>query len=179
MMRPRARPQQAILLAVPPDWTRPTAPADIRGAVLEARRQTRIRSIRQPIANEVQLALPTSMLIDDVLPAGVTPDPGGLMYEWMRRLEPLPPFGDLQRGFAQEVADPLWMLAGSGSSASTSVRMPGTPVGVTIPVSHTPIEPVDGLDPTIIPAEAIVEGTAEDWWTPGRRCASGGRWPRG
>ena len=69
---PRARPQQAILLAVPPDLDATDAPADIRGAVLEARRQTRMRSIRQPIANEVQLALPASMLIDAILPAGVT-----------------------------------------------------------------------------------------------------------
>jgi hypothetical protein len=34
-----------------------------------------------------------------------------LRVEWMRRLEPLPPYGDLQRGFANEVADPVWMLA--------------------------------------------------------------------
>ena len=68
---PRARPQQAILLAVPPDADNPDISADIRGAVLEARRQTRIRSIRQPIASELQLALPTSMLIDDVTQAGV------------------------------------------------------------------------------------------------------------
>ncbi len=68
---PRARPQQAILIAVPADVDNPDAPADIRGAMLEARRQTRIRSIRQPFANELQLVLPTSMLIDDVTPAGV------------------------------------------------------------------------------------------------------------
>ncbi len=95
------------------------------------------------------------------------------MYEWMRRLEPLPPFGDLQRGFAQEVADPLWMLARQWQLGEHLGEDAGTPVGVTIPVSHTPIEPVDGLDPTVVPAEAIVEGAAEDWWTPGRRVRVG------
>ena len=95
------------------------------------------------------------------------------MYEWMRRLEPLPPFGDLQRGFAQEVADPLWMLARQWQLGEHVGEDAGTPVGVTIPVSHTPIEPVGGRDPTIVPAEAIVEGTAEDWWTPGRRVRVG------
>ena len=95
------------------------------------------------------------------------------MYEWLRRLEPLPPFGDLQRGFAQEVADPLWMLARQWQLGEHLGEDAGTPVGVTIPVSHTAIEPVAGLDPTIVPAEAIVEGTAEDWWTPGRRIRVG------
>jgi hypothetical protein len=95
------------------------------------------------------------------------------MYEWLRRLEPLPPFGDLQRGFAQEVADPLWMLARQWQLGEHLGEDAGTPVGVTIPATHTRIDPVDGLDPTIVPAEAIVEGTAEDWWTPGRRVRVG------
>jgi hypothetical protein len=68
---PRARPQQAILLVVPPDVDSPDVPSDIRGAVLEARRQARMRLATQPLAPEVQLALPMSMLIDDVTPAGV------------------------------------------------------------------------------------------------------------
>jgi hypothetical protein len=44
---------------------------------------------------------------------------------------------------------------------------------VTIPVAHAPIDAVDGQDPTIVPAEAIVEGAAHDWWTPGRRIRVG------
>lgn len=95
------------------------------------------------------------------------------MYEWMRRLEPLPPFGDLQRGFAQEVADPLWLLARQWELGEHLGEDAGTPVGVTIPVSHVPIDPVDDLDPTVVPAEAIVEGGSEDWWTPGRRVRIG------
>ncbi len=95
------------------------------------------------------------------------------MYEWMRRLKPLAPFGDLQRGFAMEVADPFWMLARQWQLGEHNGEDAGTPVGVTIPVAHAPIDPVDGQDPTIVPAEAIVEGAADDWWTPGRRIRVG------
>ena len=70
---PRARPQQAILLAVPADVDAPNRPADIRDSVLAARRLARIRGLRQPLAREVGLALPTSMIIDDaVTRAGAT-----------------------------------------------------------------------------------------------------------
>ncbi len=62
---PRARPQQAILLAVPADVDAPDPSADIRGAVLAARQLTRVRGLRQPLAAEVGLVLPTSMIIDD------------------------------------------------------------------------------------------------------------------
>jgi len=69
---PRARPQQAILLVVPPDVDAPDVPSDLRGAVLQARRQARMRLALPPSAHDVQLALPMSMLITDVTPAGVT-----------------------------------------------------------------------------------------------------------
>lgn len=69
---PRARPQQAILLVVPPDVDAPDVPSDLRGSVLEARRQARMRLALPPSAHDVQLALPMSMLITDVTPAGVT-----------------------------------------------------------------------------------------------------------
>lgn len=95
------------------------------------------------------------------------------MYEWLRRLEPLAPFGDLQRGFATEVADPLWMLGRQWQLGEHVGEDAGTPVGVIMPVAHTPLEPVDGLDPTVVPAEAIVEGSALDWWTVGRRVRVG------
>lgn len=96
-----------------------------------------------------------------------------LGIEWMRRLEPLPPYGDLQRGFANEVADPLWMLGRQWQLGEHAGEDAGSPVAVTMTVAHTPIDPVDGLDPTVVPAEAIIEGTADDWWTPGRRIRVG------
>jgi hypothetical protein len=93
--------------------------------------------------------------------------------EWMRRLEPVPPYGDLERGFRQEVADPLWMLARQWQLGEHAGEDAGSPAGVTMSVSHVPIEPLDGLDPTRLPAEAIIEGSAEDWWTVGRRIRVG------
>lgn len=93
--------------------------------------------------------------------------------EWLRRVEPLPPYGDLQRGFANEVADPLWMLARQWQLGEHAGEDAGAPVAVRMTVSHTPIDPVDGLDPTVVPAEAIIEGRADDWWTPGRRIRVG------
>ncbi|MCW2811331.1 MAG: hypothetical protein JWP61_1789 [Friedmanniella sp.] len=96
-----------------------------------------------------------------------------MTYEWLRRLEPLAPFGDLQRGFAQEVADPLWLLGRQWQLGEHVGEDAGTPVGVRIPVTHQPLQPVDGLDPTVVPAEAIVEGAALDWWTVGRRVRVG------
>lgn len=95
------------------------------------------------------------------------------MYEWLRRLEPIAPFGDLQRGFANEVADPLWMLGRQWELGEHVGEDAGTPVGVTVPVEHLPLQQVEGLDPTIVPAEAIVEGSALDWWTVGRRIRVG------
>lgn len=96
-----------------------------------------------------------------------------ISIEWLRRLEPLPPYGDLQRGFANEVADPLWMLGRQWQLGEHAGEDAGSPVAVTMTVSHTAIDPVDGLDPTVVPAEAIVEGAVEDWWTPGRRIRVG------
>ncbi len=96
-----------------------------------------------------------------------------LGIEWLRRLEPLPPYGDLQRGFATEVADPLWMLGRQWRLGEHAGEDAGAPVAVRMTVAHTPIESVDGLDPTVVPIEAIIEGTAADWWTPGRRIRIG------
>lgn len=96
-----------------------------------------------------------------------------MLVEWLRRLEPLPPYGDLERGFQQEVADPLWFLARQWQMGEHLAEDAGAPVGVTMAVAHTPIEPVDGMDPSTVPAEAIIEGAAADWWTVGRRIRVG------
>ena len=91
----------------------------------------------------------------------------------LRRLEPLPPYGDLERGFQQEVADPLWFLSRQWQMGEHLAEDAGAPVGVTMAVAHTPIEPVGGMDPSTVPAEAIIEGSAADWWTVGRRIRVG------
>jgi hypothetical protein len=49
-----------------------------------------------------------------------------------------------------------------------------SPVRVTYEASHQPIrDRQTGFDPTVTPAEAIVESEPGDWWTPGRRIRIG------
>lgn len=92
-----------------------------------------------------------------------------MTWEHYRRLEPMPPYTDTQRGFSAEVADPLWMLGRQWQVGEHSGEDASSPVLVELRVAHTPMEPIAGLDPTVIPAEALLEGAAEDWWTIGRR----------
>jgi hypothetical protein len=93
--------------------------------------------------------------------------------EIYRRIEALPPHGDLQRGFAAEVADPLWLLTRQWRMGEHLAEDAGSPVVVSVTATHAPLAPVAGLDPTVIPAEAIIEGAREDWWTVGRRVRVG------
>jgi hypothetical protein len=94
-------------------------------------------------------------------------------WELYRRLEPMPPYTDGQRGFAAELADPLWMLGRQWQVGEHAGEDASTPVLVELDVAHTPLEPVAGLDPTLVPAEPLIEGAAEDWWTVGRRARVG------
>ena len=48
-----------------------------------------------------------------------------------------------------------------------------SPVLVELEVAHTPLDPVAGIDPKLVPAEALLEGAGEDWWTVGRRARVG------
>jgi len=96
-----------------------------------------------------------------------------MTWEMYRRLEPVPPYTDVQRGFAAEIADPLWMLGRQWQVGEHAGEDASTPVVVELEVAHTPLEPVAGVDPTIVPAEALIEGSAADWWTIGRRARVG------
>ncbi|MEO7784359.1 MAG: hypothetical protein ABIR97_07295 [Terracoccus sp.] len=96
-----------------------------------------------------------------------------MTWEHYRRLEPVPPYTDLQRGFSAEVADPLWMLGRQWQVGEHAGEDASSPVLVELRVAHTPLEEVAGLDPTVVPAEAVLEGATEDWWTIGRRARVG------
>lgn len=96
-----------------------------------------------------------------------------MSWELYRRLEPCPPYADLQRGFAAEIADPMWMLGRQWQIGEHAGEDASTPVLVELDVAHTALEPVAGLDPTIVPAEPLLEGATEDWWTIGRRVRVG------
>ena len=96
-----------------------------------------------------------------------------MSWESYRRLEPVPPYTDLARGFAAEVADPVWLLGRQWQVGEHTGEDASSPVLVELDVAHTPLEAVAGLDPTVVPAEAILEGSAGDWWTVGRRVRVG------
>ncbi|MFG2076338.1 hypothetical protein [Nonomuraea maritima] len=96
-----------------------------------------------------------------------------MTWEHYRRLEPVPPYTDLQRGFSAELADPVWMLGRQWQVGEHAGEDASSPVLAEVPVAHTPLEPVAGLDPVVVPAEALLEGSAEDWWTIGRRVRVG------
>ena len=72
-----------------------------------------------------------------------------MTWEQYRRLEPMPPYTDVQRGFAAEVADPLWMLGRQWQVGEHAGEDASSPVLVELEVAHTPLEPVAGLDPTV------------------------------
>jgi peptidoglycan hydrolase-like protein with peptidoglycan-binding domain len=93
------------------------------------------------------------------------------------RIEPqLGPLGNLQRGFAAELGDPLWLLGRQWHMGEHQGENASTPLAIELSVSETPIGPPSdraSQDPLVIPAEAIIEGTAEDSWTLGMRIAVG------
>lgn len=94
------------------------------------------------------------------------------LYTLYRSVEPAPPLGDLARGVRAEVADPAWFLARQWQLGEHQGEDASSPVAIQAQVAHTPIEyddPARALDPTIIPAEALLEAEPDDWWTIGRR----------
>ena len=171
---PRARAPQSILLAVPPDESAPLTAEALPGVVLATRQLARARMAQPDGLGAWALAVPTSMVL-------ATGPAGSTLVEDRRDLGALPPAradAAVHRragaGFAAEIADPLWMLGRQWQVGEHAGEDASTPVLVELDVAHTPLEPVAGLDPTVVPAEPLIEGAADDWWTIGRRVASVG-----
>jgi hypothetical protein len=94
---------------------------------------------------------------------------------------------DLQRGFAAEVADPVWFLGrqwqmgehqgeNAASPALAIIRYTRRPIGAAPGrPGQFPGRPLGETDATmpLTPAEAIIEGEVDDWWTYGRRIRTG------
>ena len=100
------------------------------------------------------------------------------VWEWYERLEPAYPYGDLGRGIAAEVADPVWFLGRQWQLGELHGEDASSPVLVQADVSHTHLNPLDGVaggrqDPALVPAEVLIEAEAESWWTLGRRIRLG------
>lgn len=93
--------------------------------------------------------------------------------DYYRRLEPHRPIEDLERGFRAEVHDPVWFLGRQWQMGEHQGEDASSPVEVTYTARQVPLGLIAGLDPTVIPPEAVIESETGDWWTPGRRIALG------
>lgn len=99
-----------------------------------------------------------------------------MRFDLARRLEPIRPVADLNRGFSAEVADPAWFLARQWQLGEHQGEDAASPLRVSYTATHAAIAPLDGdpaMDPRITPAEAIIESEPDEWWTPGRRIRIG------
>lgn len=99
-----------------------------------------------------------------------------MIFDVMARLEADPHQQDLARGWAAELADPVWLLGRQWQMGEHQAEDASSPVGVEILARATTIDAVAGqahLDPATIPAQAIIESEPFNWWTPGRRVRIG------
>lgn len=88
------------------------------------------------------------------------------------RLEPGRP--DTDEGLRARVADPVWFLARQWQLGEHQGEDASTPVMVDLLPRHVPLRyDRPDLDPTVIPAEALLEAEPGDWWTVGRRVRLG------
>lgn len=92
------------------------------------------------------------------------------------RLEPRPHERNLAEGFAAAVQDPVWFLARQWQMGEHQGENASSPVWVDYRLRQRAITAADPrFDPTVMPAEAIVESEVDDWWTMGRRVRIGAR----
>jgi len=92
------------------------------------------------------------------------------------RLEPVHTYADLSRALTAAVADPAWFLGRQWQLGEHRGENAASPVRVHYRASLVPVDPLDGdpgLDPRIVPPEAIIESEPGDFWTPGRRVTVG------
>jgi hypothetical protein len=92
-------------------------------------------------------------------------------YFW---LEPGRP--DSDEGLRARVADPVWFLTRQWQLGELQGEDASSPAVVSAAPRHTPISysaARPDLDPTVIPAEALLEAEPDDWWTIGRRVRLG------
>jgi hypothetical protein len=97
-------------------------------------------------------------------------------YDFYWRLEPDPQRRSLAAGFAAAILDPVWFLARQWQMGENQGENASSPVLVNFTAAHTMLKPAlddPRCDPTIRPAESIVEAEPDDWWTMGRRIRLG------
>jgi len=98
------------------------------------------------------------------------------MTQDLHWLEPVTPLDNFDEGARARVADPLWLLARQWRLGEHQGEDASSPLAAFSRVTHAPIAydaTRPDLDPTVVPAEAIVESEPGDWWTIGRRVRIG------
>ncbi len=83
---------------------------------------------------------------------------------------------DSDEGLRARVADPVWFLCRQWQLGEHQGEDASSPVVVTAAPRHVPVtydRARPELDPTVIPAEALLEAEPGDWWTLGRRIRLG------
>lgn len=91
-------------------------------------------------------------------------------------LEPLSPPTDFENGLRARVADPVWFLTRQWQLGELQGEDASSPISVALSVTHEPLQYAPrrpDLDPTVVPAEPLVEAEPGDWWTLGRRARLG------
>jgi hypothetical protein len=92
------------------------------------------------------------------------------------RLEPSPHEFNLEAGFEAAIYDPVWFLGRQWQMGEHQGENASSPIWVNYSLRSRAIASVDPrFDPTITPAEVIVESEIDDWWTMGRRVRIGKR----
>ncbi len=80
------------------------------------------------------------------------------------------------RGLRARVADPLWFLARQWQLGEHEGEDASSPIAITTEITHETLryDPRrEHLDPSVVPAEALIEAEPGDWWTIGRRVRLG------
>jgi hypothetical protein len=93
------------------------------------------------------------------------------LYLWLE-----PGRSDLDEGLRARVADPLWFLARQWQLGEHRGEDASSPVAIDVTAQHQPVSydrRRPDLDPTVVPAEALLEAEPGDWWTLGRRIRLG------
>jgi hypothetical protein len=83
---------------------------------------------------------------------------------------------DVEEGLRARAADPVWFLSRQWQLGELQGEDASSPVVVSTAPRHEPItysRNRPDLDPTVIPAEALMEAEPGDWWTIGRRVRLG------
>jgi hypothetical protein len=83
---------------------------------------------------------------------------------------------DNDEGLRARVADPLWFITRQWQLGELQGEDASTPVVVGLAPQHVPLaydRSRPELDPTVVPAEALLEAEPSGWWTLGRRVRLG------